>query len=390
VDRELSRADDSLTSAGHSPTRGRGRGWWLATLTLLLGYAGGVASGPMAGPHAQTQTAPEPRQVAPRTDLTGDEQATIALFERAAPSVVYVTSLAVARDFWGRNVGEIPQGTGSGFVWDDRGHVVTNFHVVGEADALHVTFADQSMWDAQVVGTAPDKDLAVLRIDAPADGLRPIPLGSSAELRVGQQVFAIGNPFGLDYTLTTGVVSAIGREIESVTRIPIRDVIQTDAAINPGNSGGPLLDSGGRLIGVTTAIYSPSGVYAGIGFAIPSDVVNWVVPELIAYGAIRRPSIGVQLADVELERRLGVEGALVLDVLAGSAAERAGIRPTLRDNLGRVRLGDVVVAVDGNPVRSSADLVLLLERRSVGEAVQLTILREGDRETLGVTLERSR
>jgi len=357
---------------------------------LFIGFGGGLASRPMTSSHAQTEAEPQPRQVAPRADLTGQELATIALFESAAPSVVYVTSLALRRDFWGRNVAEIPQGAGSGFVWDDRGHVVTNFHVVGDADALHVTFADQSMWPARVVGVAPEKDLAVLRIDAPADRLWPLPLGSSVDLRVGQEVFAIGNPFGLDYTLTTGVVSAIGREIESVTRVPIRDVIQTDAAINPGNSGGPLLDSGGRLIGVTTAIYSPSGANAGIGFAIPSDIVNWAVPELIAFGEIRRPSVGVQVADVELERRLGVEGALVLNVVSGSTAERAGIRPTLRDDLGRIRLGDVIVAVDGNTVRSSADLILLLERRSVGEAVQLTILRGGDRETVDVNLERSR
>jgi S1-C subfamily serine protease len=221
--------------------------------------------------------------------LTDDERETIALFEQASPSVVYITSLSVRRDLFTLNVLEIPQGTGSGFVWDDAGHIVTNFHVIQNADRAQVTLADRSTWVAELVGVAPAKDLAVLRIDAPAAKLRPLPVGSSEDLRVGQTVLAIGDPFGLDQTLTTGVISALGREIESVAQIPIRDVIQTDAAINPGNSGGPLLDSSGRLIGVNAAIYSPSGAYAGIGFSIPVDTVKWVVPELIEHGELRRP-----------------------------------------------------------------------------------------------------
>ena len=371
---------------------GGGRlGGWVAALTLVVGFALGSSSRSVVPMLSQVREAePRAREVAPRADLTAAELATVELFERAAPSVVYVTSLEAQRDFFGRNVGEIPQGTGSGFVWDERGYVVTNFHVVANADAVHVSFDDQSMWEARVVGAAPEKDLAVLSVEAPPERLRPIPLGASGDLRVGQSVFAIGNPFGLDHTLTTGVISALGREIESLTRLPIRDAIQTDAAINPGNSGGPLLDSGGRLIGVNTQIYSPSGANAGIGFAIPADVVAWVVPELIAYGQIRRPSLGVQLADPQLERRLGVEGALVLSVEPRSGAAVAGLRPTLRDRFGRVVLGDVIVEMDEDTVRSSSDLVLLLERRSVGDSVDVTVLRGSALERLTLTLGRSR
>lgn len=237
----------------------------------------------------------EPRTAQPRGELAAPEQATVSLFERLSPSVAYITSVALKRDWYSLNIYEIPRGAGSGFVWDRQGHIVTNFHVLEGASSAKITLSDQSTWEARVVGIAPEKDLAVLRVEAPGELLQPIPLGTSRDLKVGQSVLAIGNPFGLDRTLTTGIISALGREIESVTRIPIRDVIQTDAAINPGNSGGPLLDSAGRLIGVNTAIYSPSGVYAGIGFAIPADTVSWVVPELIAKGRIERLTLSVVL-----------------------------------------------------------------------------------------------
>ena len=213
------------------------------------------------------------RSVDSVTVISTTEQATIKLFEEAAPSVVYITTTTVQQDYWSRNVYEIPAGTGSGFIWDDKGHIVTNFHVIQNAYKAKVTLSDQTTYDAEIVGKEPIKDLAVLRI-VPKGTLKPIPIGSSHDLKVGQSVFAIGNPFGFDQTLTTGIISALGREIESVARVPIRDVIQTDAAINPGNSGGPLLDISGRLIGVNTAIYSPSGAYAGIGFSIPVDAVN--------------------------------------------------------------------------------------------------------------------
>ncbi|HEY7217720.1 MAG TPA: trypsin-like peptidase domain-containing protein, partial [Candidatus Binatia bacterium] len=274
-----------------------------------------------------------------------------------------------------------------GFVWDTNGDIITNFHVIQNADAAQVTLADQSNWKARVVGVAPDKDLAVLRIDAPDNRLRPIPIGTSKDLQVGQSVFAIGNPFGLDQTLTTGIISALNREIESVTRRPIQGVIQSDAAINPGNSGGPLLDSAGRLIGVNTAIYSPSGVSAGIGFAIPVDTVNRIVPELIRSGRVTRPGLGIQVADEQIAQRLGVTGILVVDVTRGGAAAKAGIQPTRRDSEGRLRLGDVITAVDGRKVESPNDLYLALEKFKVGDTVTVSLLRNGKTVQTKVALE---
>ncbi len=328
-----------------------------------------------------------PRPVAARGDLGAEEKSTIALFRQASPSVVHITTLTVTRDFFSLNLLQIPEGTGSGFVWDPAGNIVTNFHVIQNADVAQVTLSDQSSWKARLVGAAPDKDLAVLRIDAPTGRLRPIPIGSSKDLQVGQKVFAIGNPFGLDQTLTTGVISALGREIESVTRRPIQGVIQTDAAINPGNSGGPLLDSAGRLIGVNTQIYSPSGAFAGIGFAIPVDTVNRFVPELIRYGKVIRPGIGVQVAEDQIAQRLGLTGVLVVDVARGSAAAKAGIRPTTRDSFGRVRLGDVIVAIDGKKIESVNDLFLVLDNYKVGDTVTLSVLRDGKRQEVKATLE---
>ena len=300
--------------------------------------------------------------------------------------MVYITAIALRRDFFRLNVLEIPRGTGSGFVWDDDGHIVTNYHVIREGNRLDVTLADQTTWEAGLVGVAPEKDLAVLRIESPPPGLRPIRVGSSSDLQVGQSVLAIGNPFGFDQTLTTGIISALGREIDSMHGIPIRDVIQTDAAINPGNSGGPLLDSAGRLIGVNTAIVSPSGGYAGLGFAIPVDTVNWVVPDLIAYGRIRRPVLGVELVSEHTTSRLGLEGALVGDVTPGTGADDADIRPTYRSRSGRWVLGDLIVAVDGMPVRSHGDLYLALERRAPGETVTVTVARDGRETDLRVRL----
>ncbi len=328
-----------------------------------------------------------PRAVAPRGELSQGEKATIALFRQASPSVVHITTISVQRDLFTLNLYQIPEGTGSGFIWDNSGNIITNFHVIQNADAAQVTLSDQSNWKARRVGVAPDKDLAVLRIDAPANRLQPIAIGTSKDLQVGRSVFAIGNPFGLDQSLTTGVVSALGREIESVTRRPIQGVIQTDAAINPGNSGGPLLDSGGRLIGVNTAIYSPSGASAGIGFAIPVDTVNRIVPELIRSGRVTRPGIGIQIAEDQIAEKLGVTGVLVVDVIPGSTAAKAGIRPTRREGSGHVRLGDIITAIDGKKVESPNDLFLLLERYKVGDVVTITLLRDGKPVETRVALE---
>ncbi len=322
--------------------------------------------------------------------LGSEELATIQLFERAAPSVCFITTSTVQRNSWTSDLAEIPRGSGSGFVWDRNGNVVTNFHVIQGADRATVTLSDQTTWEAEVVGAYPEKDLAVLRIKAPTTKLTPIPVGQSDNLRVGQSVFAIGNPFGLDQTLTTGIVSAVGREIESVAGVPIRDVIQSDAAINPGNSGGPLLDSSGKLIGVNTAIYSPSGASAGIGFSIPVDAVRWVVPELIRYGKVQRPSIGIGVAPQQVVDRLEVKGTLVLSVQEGSAAARAGIRPTYRNRAGEIVMGDIIVGINNETIEQSNDIFLILEKYKPGDVVNVRILRDGKTSSLQVKLDQPR
>ncbi|MBM9537945.1 trypsin-like peptidase domain-containing protein [Desulfobulbus alkaliphilus] len=327
-----------------------------------------------------------PRPIDARGDLAADELNTIEIFRNAAPSVVYITSIAVRRNIFSLNVYEIPRGTGSGFVWDKQGRIVTNYHVIADASRLEVTLADRTTWKAVLVGVAPDRDLAVLQIAAPAGRLHPLAIGESSNLQVGQKVFAIGNPFGLDQTLTTGVVSALGREINAVTGRTIHDVIQTDAAINPGNSGGPLLDSAGRLIGVNTAIYSPSGGSAGIGFAVPVGEVNRVVPRIISQGRLIRPGLGVTLANRRLTDELGLQGTLVLNVLPGTSAEKAGLRGTtqMRDHL---VLGDVIQAVNGRRVSDHTSLRDELERYEVGDTVRLTLVREGATIEVAVQLE---
>jgi S1-C subfamily serine protease len=323
------------------------------------------------------------RPVEARGDLASDEKNTIEIFRNAAPSVVYITSIAVRRNLFSLNVYEIPQGTGSGFIWDKQGRIVTNFHVISDASRLEVTLADHSSWPAVLVGAAPDRDIAVLQISAPADKLRPLAIGESRNLLVGQKVFAIGNPFGLDQTLTTGIVSALGREITAATGRTIRDVIQTDAAINPGNSGGPLLDSAGRLIGINTAIYSPSGGSSGIGFAVPVGEVNRVVPQIISKGKLIRPGLGITFANRNLNAELGLEGVLVLKVHPGSTAEKAGLRGTTQVRDGLV-VGDIILAVNGKAVGDYDALRDELERHEIGENVTLT-LRRGDA-TVDVTV----
>jgi S1-C subfamily serine protease len=330
--------------------------------------------------------AAEPRPVTPRGDLAEDEKATIDLFRRASPSVVYITTLA--RQAVGLfDVEEVPRGTGSGFVWDRSGDVVTNFHVIQGASAARVTLHDQSEWPARLVGAAPDQDLAVLRIQAPPGKLSPILVGESRNLQVGQKVFAIGNPFGLDFTLTTGVVSALGRNIRSLTGRRIDDVIQTDAAINPGNSGGPLLDSAGRIIGVNTQIASPSGASAGIGFAVPVDTVSRVVPQLLAHGKMVRPRLGIAVASDLVLRRAGVKGVLVTSVAPGSAAAQAGLRGTSRAEDGSLVLGDVIQELGGKSVDSVDDLYAALDRHQPGEKLKVRALRDGKAREFEVTLQ---
>jgi S1-C subfamily serine protease len=357
----------------------------LFVLAVLLGVLASswlrdFNRGPLFDPAAQ------PRPVTARApeDLTAIEQRNIELFRAASPSVVFISTTALAQDFH-FNVTEMPRGTGSGLIWSETGHIVTNAHVVQGAQKIQVALADGSVWDARLVGGDPDHDLAVVKIDAPAELLRPLTIGQSSDLQVGQLVFAIGNPFGLDQTLTTGIISGLGREIRSLSNRVIRDVIQTDAAINPGNSGGPLLDSAGRLIGVNTAIVSPSGSSAGIGFAVPVDTVNRIVPQLIRDGQVERPGLGVVIFNDPVTRQLGLEGVLVRDVIPGGAAEEAGIRPTehLRSLGG---LGDLIIAINDEPITETGDLFAFLENASVGDKVTITLLRAGEKRDVTVEL----
>jgi S1-C subfamily serine protease len=306
--------------------------------------------------------------------LTDEESRNIEIFRGASASVVYITSVSRYRGFF-FDESQI-QGSGTGFFWDREGHIVTNFHVIEDANRFSVTLADNSSWDASVVGVAPEKDLAVLKIPAPRERMVPMSPGRSADLMVGRKVLAVGNPFGLDQTLTVGVISALGRELRSPAGRIIRDVIQTDAAINPGNSGGPLLDSSGRLIGVNTAIYSPSGASAGIGFAVPVDTVRRLVPQLIQYGKPIEPGIGgLQWLSDHWAARSGIEGAVIRSVEPRSQAARLGLEG-LREGLwGRYLVGDVVVAADGEPVATVDDLRDRFEQAGVGGHVKLTIER---------------
>jgi S1-C subfamily serine protease len=376
---------------------------WLAPVILLVligiavaTTAGGVALYRMlfsargtSGVDPQAQL----REVTPPGEKGANEKARIEVLSRVKPSVAFITTFDLRRDSITYDVQQVPAGAGSGFVWNNKGHIVTNYHVIQNADAAQVTLNDgrsSKDYTARVVGVQPDKDLAVLYINAKESDLHPIDLGSSHDLQVGQDVMAIGNPFGLGQTVTKGIVSALGRRIESVANTPIYDVIQTDAPINPGNSGGPLVDSSGRLIGVNTAIYSPSGASAGIGFAIPADEVNRVVTNLIREGKpASRPRLGVQVAEDQFARKHGVEeGALVVGVVRGSPASKTGLRATQFDRSGRITtLGDVLVAVDGQPVKKAADLFDALANHQPGDTVAITYLRDDDRHEVRVELQ---
>ncbi len=311
------------------------------------------------------------------TFSTDDETNNIQVFKHASPSVVYVTNQTVVRDPRSFSLHTVPRGTGTGFIWSRDGIVVTNFHVIEGARQILITLQDQSSWKARVVGLAPEKDLAVLQIDAPGNKLQPLPLGDSTSLNVGRKVLAIGNPFGLDTTLTVGVVSALGREIESPNNRKIRNVIQTDAAINPGNSGGPLLDSQGRLIGVNAAIYSPSGASVGIGFAIPVDTVKKIIPQLIEHGRLVRPVIGIEVAPEQWAQSNGIKGVPVMRVSEGSPAAKVGLEGIQRNAYGTPVLGDVIVGIDDTTIENYDDLLSTLERHKPGEDVTLVIVRRG-------------
>jgi S1-C subfamily serine protease len=364
----------------------------LLLIAAAVGALVGIGLYRFVGP---ARPVPESREVTPRGSLAEDEKSTIELFKAASPSVVYITTLNRAIDLRTRDVREIPAGTGSGYVWDNAGHVVTNFHVVrgvAPGGSIRVTLASHDTYPATLIGLAPDQDTAVLKINAPPASLPPLRLGTSHDLQVGQKVFAIGDPFGLDQTLTTGVISALGRTLESPSHQPIDEVIQTDAAINPGNSGGPLLDSAGRLIGMNTAIASPSGSNAGIGFAIPVDTVKRTVEDLIAHGQVSRPTIGVSVDDrinAILKQRFGVtaDGVFVIGVQPGGPAEAAGIRPTVRTRIGQIVPGDLIQAVDGKPVHNADEYQRALLHHRPGEVMTLTVLRDGQPVDVKVTVQ---
>lgn len=306
------------------------------------------------------------------TFKTEDEANSTEIYQKASPAVVHVTSTALQRSFFNRNVHEVPQGSGSGFVWDKNGLIVTNYHVIHNANRLIIELHDKSQWDAEIIGLAPEKDLAVLRIEAPAELLFPLPTGDSSELEVGRKVLAIGNPFGLDTTLTTGVVSALGREIDAPNNRRIRNVVQTDAAINPGNSGGPLLNSLGQLIGVNTAIYSPSGASAGIGFAIPVNTVKEVVPQLISFGKLYRPVIGIELASDRWARRYRIKGVPIVRVFPGLPAAEAGMTGAWKNHRGELVLGDIITAIDGTAITNNDDYLSFMEQRKPGDRLVIS------------------
>ena len=294
--------------------------------------------------------------------------------------MVYITTVDQVLNIWTRDVSEIPSGTGTGFVWDESGHIVTNNHVIEGKKTAKVRLSDQRVFDAVVVGASAEHDLAVLKLQNTADAPPPVTIGTSADLQVGQKVFAIGNPFGLDHSLTSGIISALGRSIDSGEEGSMSGLIQTDTAIHPGNSGGPLLDSAGRVIGVNVAIYSPSGASAGIGFAIPVDVVNRVVPRLVKDGRYTRPVLGITLDDSvsrAINQKLDTQGVLVLEVAPGTPAAVAGIRGTQVDARGELLLGDIIQAIDGKPVTSADELTMLLDQYAPRSNVVVSLLRDG-------------
>ena len=333
--------------------------------------------------------------------LKDEEKPVVDLFTKSKSAVVFITNVAVRRDVFTLSLTEQPQGAGSGIIWDDEGHVVTNYHVIKDANELKVQFSLQNnrglngkgkindvldACDAVVVGFDDDKDIAVLKLmdeNCYKNKAKALPIGSSSSLQVGQKVFAIGNPFGLDHTLTTGVVSGLSRQIQSGnTGRPIDGIIQTDAAINPGNSGGPLLNSSGQLIGLNTAIYSASGTSSGVGFALPVDMVTGIVDQIIRFGRVTRPIIGVSFAPDEIAEQLGLGGVLVLDAREGGPAERAGIRSTKRDDSGRLLLGDVIVGIEDEKIEDSYDLFRALDKHVVGDSVKISVFRDTDRKVL--------
>lgn len=308
--------------------------------------------------------------------LIEDERNTIEVVEKTKNSVVFITNIQYITDFFSTE--KVTRGSGSGFVWDNNGHIVTNFHVIEEGDLFNVTLPNQEQRQARLIGKEEAKDIAVLHIEGDLSGLYPLKAGSSRNLQVGQKVIAIGNPFGFDHTVTTGIVSATGRKIKGAGDVTIQDMIQTDASINPGNSGGPLLNSAGELIGMNTMIVSPSGAYSGIGFAVPVDTIKKIVPQIIQHGKVIRPGLGISLLRDEYARRSGIEGvgAVIVEVAEGSAAYRAGLRGLSRNRRGQLFIQDIIVGIDDNPIKSYDDLYNALDNYQIGARVTLSVKRD--------------
>jgi S1-C subfamily serine protease len=364
-----------------------GSAWLVFTALLATGLVLAWRLWPTPAPG--NDPAATSRPIAPAGPPTSEEQKRIEIFSKAKFSVVNITSAQLRRDNFTLNVQEVPKGTGTGFIWDEKGHVVTNYHVVEGADHVFVRLDDQTISrvaPAQVRYDAAN-DLAVLLTDIPESKRKPIPLGESSKLQVGQTVLAIGNPFGLDHSLTSGIVSALGRDIRSEGGRVVRGLIQTDAPINPGNSGGPLLDSSGRLIGVTTAIISPSGGSSGVGFAIPVDLVNRVIPRLLKGAKESRPGVGIVEAPDQWAQQRGIDGVLIINVIPGSPAEKAQLHPTFRDEDGRLHLGDIIVGIDDHRIHSANELYsLLADHYKVGQEIAVHVQRDGEEQTAKLTL----
>ena len=319
--------------------------------------------------------------------LSEDEINTIDIVNATKNSVVFVTNIQLVRNFYSSQQ-EVTRGSGSGFVWDNQGHIVTNYHVIEDGDVFNITLPNQEQRQARLVGIERAKDIAVLRIQGSTTGIQPLEIGSSKDLLVGQKLVAIGNPFGFDHTVTTGIVSAIGRNIIGAGDVTIRDMIQTDASINPGNSGGPLLNSRGELIGMNTMIVSPSGAYSGIGFAVPVDTIKSIVPQIIQHGKVIRPDLGVTpLRDV-FARRLGITGMVLTEVPGDSQAYRAGLRGIERDRSGRWYIQDIIVAIDDIPIKSYDDYYNAMDNFQIGDVVTLTVRRDKKERKIKYTLVR--
>lgn len=317
------------------------------------------------------------------------ESKTIDIYRTVVPSTVNVSNIVLARNFFYGEV-EVPQGAGSGFVWDDQGHIVTNFHVVQGGTTFVVTFHnDPKQYKAKIVGTAPDKDIAVLKLEEKPAKLVPIPIGSSKDLQVGQYSFAIGSPFGLDYTLTTGVISALGRKIDGIGGVKINDMIQTDAAINMGNSGGPLLNSSSNLIGMNTVIFSTSGSSAGLGFAVPVDTIKIIVPQLIRHGKITRPGLGIGIVPESMKQRMikSTKGLIISYIDEKGGAAEAGLKGMTQDQYGRIYIGDVILSVEEQTVNNLDDIYQVLEKKKIGDTVSVKYSRSGKILTAKVKLK---